>query len=299
MPDPYSALGAAALGGIAGFAGSKKDSGRDAGNALRLNAQDEALAQGQLGALLRYSDNPDIVDPIKGSNTATDQVQNNAILGQLFGKNGTLSRTVGEEQDLASRGYSLRPEDHEAYGQMSGELARQFGAQEGNLAQALSNRGLSQSTTAGQAFSGLQGNKFEQLAKAQRQIADSRMQSNMQRLAQTRQFLGQMGQQAGNEIEGQYQRQMQGANTMWSRMMDKNNAAQSRLMGMQQQGNEQLGQRQATAAQPGWASALGGMSQAGMSALGASGGGSPMAQQKKPQPGMDPNMIQGQPSYIA
>lgn len=253
-----------AAGAVGGFANSKKDSGRDAGNGLALSAEDDALAKRQLAGLLNYQDNPDVVDPIKGSRTATSEVQGNSILGQLFGNEGTMSRTAKEEQDLASRGFSLKPEDHEAYGQASDQIAREFGMQENGLAQALANRGLSSSAGAvGQSFAGLQGNKMERLAQSQRKIADDRMKMNMERLGQTRNFLGQLGQQGQSAIQGQYNRQMDGANTQFGRLMDKNSAAQSRLMAQQGQANEQLGQRAATEAQPGWASALGGMAQAG------------------------------------
>jgi hypothetical protein len=151
-------------------------------------------------------------DPRTASLAATEQVQNNPILGQLFGKGGALERTNAEEQQLASRGYSLQPEDYEAYGQMSDELARQFGAQEQNAAQAMANRGLGSSASgqAGTLFSGLQGNKFEQLAKAQRDVADKRMQMNMQRLTNTRNFMSQLGQQGAGAIQDQYGRNTQG-----------------------------------------------------------------------------------------
>lgn len=148
-----------------------------------------------------------------GSKFATEQVQNNPILGQLFGQGGALERTNQQEKDLSSRGYSLQPEDYEAYGQASGNLARMFGQQEQNLSQSLADRGLSQapSGAAGAGFSGLMGNKNEQLGQLQTQIAQQRMQSNMQRLADTRNFMSQLGAQGANDIQQQYGRQLAGA----------------------------------------------------------------------------------------
>lgn len=149
-------------------------------------------------------------DPLSGTKLATDQVQNNDILGQLFGKDSTLSRTVGDEQNLASRGYSLQPEDYEAYGQASDQIARNF-AQEGNsLSSMLADRGLDNSNVAASQFSGLAGNKNERLAQAQRQIADDRMKTNMERLGQTRNFLTSLSNQANNSINDQFQRNMTG-----------------------------------------------------------------------------------------
>lgn len=147
-----------------------------------------------------------------GSKYATEQVQKNPILGQLFGQGGTMQRTGQEEQDLAQRGFSLKPEDYEAYGQASGDIARLFGTQEQSLAQSLADRGLASapSGVAGAAYSGLMGNKFEKLAREQRAVADQRMQMNLARLGQTRQFLSQLGAQGADAINQQFGRQMAG-----------------------------------------------------------------------------------------
>ncbi len=144
-------------------------------------------------------------DPLSGSTLATGQVMNNPLLKKAFANQdamneslgGMRNKAMGEESELASRGFSLQPEDHEAYGQASGQLARLFGSQEQDLAQSLAARGLSAapSGAAGVGFSGLQGNKFEQLAGLQRQIADQRMNMNQQRLTQTRDYLTKLNQQ--------------------------------------------------------------------------------------------------------
>lgn len=177
-------------------------------------------------------------NPLTGSKFATEQVQQNPLLGQLFGKGGTMDRTNAEEQRLSSQGFQLTPEDREAYGQASGDIARLFGSQEQNLSQSLADRGLASapSGAAGVAFSGLQGNKNEQLAKAQMDIANQRMNNTMQRLGQTRSFLSQLGGQAEHAIQDQYGRQLSGAQQGNQNLMS---AAQAQNMANQtaNQGN--------------------------------------------------------------
>lgn len=273
--------------GLLGSAlGGKKTAGSDAGNALNLSADDANLAQGQLGKLLQYQSNPNVTDPILGSRTATSEVQNNGILGQVFGQGGTMDRTAAEEKDLSSRGYSLKPEDYEAYGQGSDQIAREFGANDSNLAQALASKGLSSSAGAGQAFAGSQGNKMERLGQLQRQIAGDRMKSNMDRLGQTRSFLSNLASQGASDINSQNSRQMGAEENNFNELKDKNSAAQSRLQAMQNQGNENMAQRAATQDTPDWVRGLsagedaservgamiatGGMSEAARGATGAS-----------------------------
>lgn len=153
-------------------------------------------------------------DPILGTKLAQEQLNQDQTYKSLYGNdpNSTLSKTIAQQSDLSSRGYSLQPEDYEAYGQASGNIARQFGGQEQSLAQALASRGLSQapSGAAGAAFSGLYGNKNEQLGQMQQQIAQQRMQTNMQRVAETNQFLSQLSGQQQQALQSQYGRQMSG-----------------------------------------------------------------------------------------
>lgn len=260
--------------GLFDFFGTKKDSGRDAGNPLNLNANDAAQAQGQLGKFLNYSADPNVTGT-GASDYATGQVQNNPMLGQLFGKGGTLDQTTQEASDLAKRGYSLKPEDYEAYGQASDNLAREFGSAGGSLAQALSDRGLSSSGVAGQAYSGLQGSKLEQLGQVQRQIAQDRMNMNLQRLGQTRQFLTNLSGQGENAIQGQWGRNMQGEQQNFNEAQAKNNAAYQRLAGMSEQSNENLQQRQETERQAPWAVGLQSVGNFGGDLLTSAMGGKP------------------------
>jgi len=133
--------------------------------------------------------------PIYADMVASDQVRNDPLTSGLFGKGGSQDRALAEEKDLASRGYSLQPEDHEAYGQASGNIARLFGAQEQGLSRALASRGLAAggSGAAAVQYSGLQGNKNEQLAASQRQIADNRMNNTVNRLQQVRSHINNLG----------------------------------------------------------------------------------------------------------
>lgn len=218
---------------------------------------------GQLSQALQVA----ATDPISGSKFATDQVQNNAILGQLFGKEGTMSRTAKEEQDLASRGFSLKPEDNEAYGQASSNIARQFGRQDASLAQALAARGISGGGAQLTGFASSAGNKMERLAQAQRQIADDRMKMNLDRLGQTRNFLSQLGQQGAGAIQDQFGRNMSGRQQTQSELAQSLQGRQQQQQMLQQQANENLSQQMATktggllgAAQRGLMSGVEGMS---------------------------------------
>ena len=148
--------------------------------------------------------------PIGGSSLATQQVKEDAILGDLFRDGGSMDRAAAEEGNLASRGYSLQPEDYEAYGQASGNVARMFGKQEQSLGQALAARGLASGNngTTQATFTNLMGNKAEQLGQLQRQIADDRMSKNLERLTATRNYLTGLG-SLGTAAQGQFYDQNQ------------------------------------------------------------------------------------------
>lgn len=164
-------------------------------------------------------------DGITGSRIASEEVQNNPLTSGLFGKGGLNDRLGTEEKDLASRGYSLQQPDYEAYGQASGDIARQFGQQEQDTSASLARRGLGggSSGAAGAAFSGIQGNKNEMLAKAQTDIAQKRMADTTQRLQATRNMMSQLGTQGSALQDAQYSRQLSGAK---NRQQNVTNAAQ-------------------------------------------------------------------------
>lgn len=176
-------------------AGNKSFTGdNDANNGRRMLGFEQALATG----------------PLTGSKLATEQVQSNPILGGLYGKGGQLSQVQDLLSGLYKQGFNLTPEDKTMYGQMSGDIARQFGQQGNQAANDLASRGLSSSGAAGATFSGLAGNQNEQLAKAQQAIAQQRYQNTMGQIGQYQNFVNSMGANANNAIQGQFGRQLAG-----------------------------------------------------------------------------------------
>lgn len=197
-------------------------------------------------------------NPLSGSRLATDQVQSNDILGQLFGQGGELNQAVGKEQELQNQGFKLQPQDVEAYGQASGNIARLFGQGENQLSQSLANRGLSQapSGAAGAQFSGLLGNKNEQLAKAQMDIANTRMQNTMQRIGQQQQFINSLGGQARGAIQDQFGRNMAGVENQQGQQQQNTKNAFTQQGMAQDQANKGFEQEQASKG-PGFGDILG------------------------------------------
>lgn len=161
--------------------------------------------------LIAFSNEKDpLVDPIKGMNTATDYIRNNELTKGVFGSGGMQSRLTGEELDLANRGFQLTQDDREAYGQISGDVARMFGQQEQDAAKALARRGLGSASSgaAGATFSGLAGNKNEMLAQSQMQIAKQRMADTQARLMQNRQMQSSLAQQGMGLAQNQFDNQV-------------------------------------------------------------------------------------------
>lgn len=152
-------------------------------------------------------------NPLIGSMLAQEALQRGQITGQMYGKGGELSKALADVQGMRGPdAYKLKPEDYTAYGQMSGELARAFGGAESDLSQQLAARGLA-GAGSGAAMAGygqLQGNKSEQLAGLQRQIADQSMARAMQKDQMLRNYALQMQQMAGGDIQNQFGRQMAG-----------------------------------------------------------------------------------------
>ena len=143
----------------------------------------------------------------------TQDVQADPLLSRLYGSgaDSLTSRALQSQKDLSGRqGFSMQPEDYEAYGQAAGNIARQSGQQENQLAQMLASRGLASgaSGAAGQAYTGLAGNKFEQLAQKQMQIAQNRMEMNRQRLNDANQLARGLGQDTQGAIGEAYGRNL-------------------------------------------------------------------------------------------
>lgn len=171
-------------------------------------------------------------DPTTGTKFATDQVRNDAIMGQYFGQGGLQDQEMARHGTLQTQSdqdrealfgrdgsFGLTQGDLAAYGQASGNIARQFGAMGGSLAQSLADRGLGASPNgvSAQSFSNLYGNQNEQLAGLQQQIAQNRIQTAMG-LAQSRAnltvqqqglnngMLGTLGGLGQNAVSNQYAR---------------------------------------------------------------------------------------------
>lgn len=232
-------------------------------------------------AFLEYQGSNAALDPLQSSRIATQEIQGSPLLGQLYGKGGALERSLAEEQGLAGRGYSLQPEDYEAYGQMSGQLARDFDTADQGLAQALASRGLSQSGSAPKAFMTSQGNKLEQLAGLQRQLADKRMNMNLQRLQSARDYSSRLGSMGQSALQDQYGRQLGSEQARFGQKQSQAATGQNWLSN-QQAGEAQRRGLQAQTSTGGLAGALstgltgalqGGLEQAPKALLAASKGG--------------------------
>lgn len=210
-------------------------------------------------------------NPLTGTKAASEQVMGNELFGNYFKKGGISDQRQAEESNLASRGYSLQPEDYEAYGQASDNIARTFGSQENMLAQALASRGLSAgaSGAAGVGFSGLMGNKLEQLASSQRQIANDRMKMNLERLTAVRGAVDQANQQAQGALNSQRAANQQGIDNHRNTLKDAVTAGQV------EQGHEdtRFAQNEATSG-PSFGEVLGGIGSAALGGgLGSLAGG--------------------------
>lgn len=150
-------------------------------------------------------------DPMAARKFSTDQVMSDPVFQKMYGAGGQQDKLfqdadknradiVGADQQVADSdalinklngymdenrqalsgkddAYKLQDSDYAAYGEGSGNIARMFGQQEQGLAQALADRGLASSPNgvAASQFSGLYGNKMEQLGQLQRQISQDRV----------------------------------------------------------------------------------------------------------------------------
>ncbi len=236
-----------AVGGASGMMGgalaNQKEGGHDVGNIYGGVLNQVGGAAG-LGNVLQQAMEQQKAGPT--SLESTSNVQNNGILGGLYGQGGTLENTIAQEHQQANEPWALTNEDRSAYGQASGDIARQFGQSDQSLSQSLADRGLSNSGVAGAAFSGSQGNKNEQLAGLQMKIANNRQQMNQQKLNSTRSFLNQLGGNANTAINSEQQRGNNYANSYNQVLNNKANIANSILGNYQGQQNEGLQQQQQT-----------------------------------------------------
>jgi hypothetical protein len=160
-----------------------------------------------------------VTDPIMGSRVAEKEATDSELLRGIFRNEGkqqaVFDNLLAEQNRLSGQGYNLQKEDREAYGQAAGDIQRQYAQQENDLTKQLAARGLASSGSgaAGAAFSGLAGNKYEQLAKMQTNLADKRMQNTAERLNQTRSQIGQYATLGQAAKDAQNQRQMGAVNS--------------------------------------------------------------------------------------
>lgn len=198
-----------------------KDEYLDQLNSLTGNQFRQALASGDINQAQNLAQRSAMAtDPILGSRLAAQEVQNNPLTRSLFGAGGLQSRLGDEEGQLNTQGWKLNDQDRTAYGQSASDIARLFGQQEGDLARSLRARGLGGNAGAA-AFSGLQGNKMEQLAQMQMQIANNRMENTRKRIEANRQLQRGLGQDAANMQQQQYGRQLSGADQYRQSMLDR------------------------------------------------------------------------------
>jgi hypothetical protein len=250
----------------AGLAGEKSGAGAELGSwkgqleqlQAKIREIDSAPQYDQGNMMELFS------NPLTAGKAAAEQVQGNDLFKGMFGKGGIQEQRQAEETNLATRGYSLQPEDYEAFGQASDNIARQFGTQENNLAQALASRGLSTgaSGAAGVSYSGLQGNKMEQLAQSQRQIAGDRMKMNLERLNSVRGFVDSANRGAQSAFDSQKASNQQGHENYYNKLKDAVSAGQIE----QGQENAAFEQREATKG-PSVGEVLGGVASAGLGAV--------------------------------
>lgn len=211
-------------------------------------------------------------NPLTAQKFASEQLQSDGVMGKYFGKGGMQDQVLGAQSGLEANldedrnalkgkdeSYGLNENDLKAYGQASGNIARQFGQGEQSLSQSLASRGLAQgaSGSAGAQFSGLQGNKMEQLGQLQQQISQNRINTakglaefrsnaDADRASRNQQAALNLGSLGANAI-GNARNQNMGAK---SEMASETNAGaqQGRALNSDQQNqeNNQFAQQQAT-----------------------------------------------------
>lgn len=217
-------------------------------------------------------------DPITGRQVAAGQITEEGPGAQLYGEEGLMQRLAQEEEGLRDpSAFRMGEDDYTAFGQAAGDITRQAGQREAELANILAQRGLSSSGAAGAAFSGLAGNKFEQLSRAQTNLAQKRVDSARRRLAENRAMQQSLGGQFESALQGTRGQNLQGAQFGLGQQQDSASSEMQNRMVQQQQKNEELMQRQATR-KPGLFESLGegikgGIGQAGQMVGGAAGVG--------------------------
>lgn len=262
------------VGGIGGLLGQQKEGSTNSGNLFTGNNNQY---QGHIDNIRNQA--------INASGTSygdlQNQVSNGAGTSQLYGKGGSLGSAIGQLNNLNANP-GLTSQDQTAYGQASGQIANQFGAQNNSIAQAMADRGMSNSGAAGAAFSNSFGNQAEQLGHLQTQIAQNREQMNLQQSQSLQSFISNLGAQQ-NQAIGQAGQQNQNA---FSNSMGYLNAAQG-------QSNNQLDQSQSTghasSLSSAFSGAAGGAMSGGLGGMFSGGGGGKQYNGQQLAPNSSPN----------
>lgn len=198
-------------------------------------------------------------NPLAAQRYMTDEISNNPLTKGLFGQGGLQDRLGGEEQQYSGRvkensdayrafenemkagfggmqdkynslygdiqnpqSFALTADDNTALGNQYGDVTRQYGQMENEATQILASHGLASSGSgaAGAMFSGLLGNKNEQLRKAQSGIIGNRFNQAMQTFQMRNQVLGQQG----SDLQGGYNTR---GNSMNNKSLNDMNALNS------------------------------------------------------------------------
>lgn len=145
-------------------------------------------------------------DPFAGQKLAERSVLDSELGGGVYGDKG-LQGSLNKEYQ-AYEGSGLTPETQTELDQAKAQIARQYGSEEGGLAQALASRGLgaAPSGMAVTEFTGLRGNLNEQLAKANLDAAMKKIQMKRdlatQRMNLANQAFGAKNQTFQNQLSG-------------------------------------------------------------------------------------------------
>lgn len=256
--------GLGAIGGL--FFGGESEEEKSLKQELETLQRNKEAIQGSLAAKQGALGDMIATDALTGRRFASDQIRQDPVSGQIYGDDGMFGRLGEEEKRLSEQGFRITPEDREAYGEASGDIARMFGQEEQNLAQMLQSRGLSSSNAATSGFTGLQGSKNERLSGAMRKIANDRMQNTMQRLQSTRSMIQGLGGNYENAIGNQFNRALAGRQQKQNELAQAAGQSFDQKQAEQKQLNTGFAQQEATKG-PGLGDILGAAGSIGLGSL--------------------------------
>jgi len=112
-------------------------------------------------------------NPLAAGRFAQEQTGQGPLTGQLFGADDSvMSRNIAGLREAEEGMNRYDPTEAAEYGRARADITRGAGQQEQALAQAMAQRGMTQSGAAGAAFTGAMGNKFEQLSNTEAMLRD-------------------------------------------------------------------------------------------------------------------------------